>query len=191
MVTRNLTVCGFCEPDTVLEVTVDGKTYRSHTSTDQLFDFCTNVTFHGAKQIHVRSITGSAVLESCLATYPARFNNGFFSKWYTGSLTFRQPIENIFCIVDNGIVIPQKTLKINFGQSVTYLHPMYNGPNEFLVSCPKNTPLHSNINVVWNDKINLVPNWGYEYLDLNWDQLKTIVEMAEWPNATDCKSVKP
>lgn len=189
MVTRNLTVCGFCEPETVLEITVDRTTCFSHPSTNRLFDFCTDVTFHGAKQIHIQCISGSAVFESCLAKYPARFNNGFFSKWYTGFLTFEQPIENIFCTLDDGLVIPQKKLKVNSGQSVTYLHPMYNGPKEFLVSCPKNTPLHSNIDVAWNDKISVVPNWGYKYLDPDWDQLKTIVEMAQQSAATDCKSL--
>ena len=191
MAARNLIVCGRCDIETVLEITVDNDTYFSYPSNNRLFDFSTDVKFHGAKQIHIKCISGSAILESCLAKYPARFNNGFFSRWYAGTLTFEQPIENIFCIVNKDHLVTQKTLAVDAGQSITYLHAMYNGPNEFLVSCPKNMILESNINVSWNNKINVVPNWGYKYLDLNWDQLKTIVGMAERPNATDCKSVKP
>jgi len=117
---RTLEVYGSINGPTAAEITVDRKVVKSGPlRSELLFEFITDVRFHGSVEIKVKLYYGSFTITKVRAQYPALINDK-----YHGFVNFPQPIEQ---------PIIGQTLPLHIDKDFSYRHFMYNGPKQWLI----------------------------------------------------------
>ena len=124
---RTLRIYGIKTPNT--EYTVRVNDHVVENGGDELFSFITSTTLHGSCSISITVSFGKLIIKNCTCTYPAIFNG------VEGTATTVQPIAEPVALIKNGelITVPFDFV-IDEGETFSYEHLMFNGPNKFVVT---------------------------------------------------------
>lgn len=121
---RTLRVRGIADPGSIIKVHVDSVLCKNGCVTDEnLFEFQTLVSFHGALPITITVAKGKVTLGDSIVTYPAVFNNNA-----TGYFSFKVPLEDLLC--DNNYrQYKNYSITLNEGDTFSCCHLLVNGPS--------------------------------------------------------------
>jgi hypothetical protein len=164
---RTLKIYGQHTPNTSIRVLVDDNVVKDGPVDDRvLFQFDTDVQLHGKSVVDITVISGSIILESVTATYPALFNDTTI-----GTVTFKQPIDKPMVQFKNNTLSILDNIEVT--DHLVYDHLMLNGPNVVKITTSDLVSVYDNMNFNTNGDIRLAfKNGFFLHIDTQYDYIK-------------------
>lgn len=128
MTIRTLKIHGHYEPDTDIQVTVDGVPADNILQGPVLYSFNTSSELHGKATTRIEVISGKITLGDITATYPAVVNG------VEGLISFIQPIECPLVTYTDKLNIIPKYLTLTAPSTIEFDHLMLNGPSRLIIT---------------------------------------------------------